>query len=96
VIPYLVSLQSQDGDLGVIYEGSSLWNLLPPEDDGSPYIQDFDLKERLFEITVDVPYVIEIGPIIDPEGDEVFVEMLSPEDKQFEPWITNNWLGLND
>ena len=45
VIPYRVSLQSQNGDLGVIYEGSSIWNLLPPEDDGSPYIQDFDLKE---------------------------------------------------
>ena len=26
IIPYRVSLQSQDGDLGVIYEGFSLWN----------------------------------------------------------------------
>ena len=40
--------------------------------------------------------MIEIGPVIDPEEDEVFVEILSPENKQFEPWITNNWLDLND
>ena len=34
--------------------------------------------------------------MIDPEEDQVFVEILSPENKQFEPWITNNWFDLND
>lgn len=40
--------------------------------------------------------MIEIGPIIDQEEDQVFLEMLSPEEKKFEPWIINNWFDLND
>ena len=61
----------------------------------APFIKDFDTKEQLYEVAVDTPTVIEFGPIIDQEEDQVFVEMLSPDKKEFAPWITGYWLDLD-
>ena len=88
-------MQSQDGTLGTIYQGFTIWNrlnlgqLASPADDKienvnqAPFIKDFDTKEQLYEVAVDTPTVIEIGPIIDQEEDQVFVEMLSPDNIEF-------------
>jgi len=98
-VPFQVRMQSLGGTLGIIYQGSTIWNRLNlgqlANVNQAPYIKHFDSKEQLYEIAVDSPTVIEIGPIIDQEEDQVFVEMLTPDNKEFEPWITSYWLDLD-
>ncbi len=106
VLPYQIEMSSLNGTLGIIYTGNAVWNRyddpnapkisILDQGNRAPYIEDFETESALFEIEGNQTTIVEIGPIIDSEGEAIYVEKFLVLSDLFRPWVKNKGLVLNN